>query len=298
MMYAKTIIELPNLRIKPTGEHSVKTALTEREQFSRRKTDYFRNEEKVGPPGDPWKLGFEHKKSPIDLSAVRLAYQINFSCGDWVTDWWVITDVIYDSNPRILECSLREALPEGGSCMSLKVNRDNVAVEFFDQQTSPWSVRLEVGSESGSGFEALDLASPEQMEGPCTATIEVEVPPYPKVSAASQPVFVRLITSCTGEKIEPRAFTYLPSKESALNAQKEKDEKQKNDYISRMMENIEKPDFVAMVKKQAEKATPAITVLRPEREERVSKELPSYVSNEDHKKAAQKDILALIQRKR
>ena len=65
-----------------------------------------------------------------------------------------------------------------------------------------------------------------------------------------------------------------------------------------MMENIEKPDFVAMVKKQAEKATPAITVLRPEREERVSKELPSYVSNEDHKKAAQKDILALIQRKR
>ena len=111
--------------------------------------------------------------------------------------------------------------------LSLKVNRDDVAVEFFDQQTPPWSVRLEVGSESGSGFEALDLASPEQMEGPCTATIEVEVPPYPKVSAASQLVFVRLITRCTGQKSEPWAFTYLPSKESALNAQEEKDEKQK-----------------------------------------------------------------------
>ena len=59
-----------------------------------------------------------------------------------------------------------------------------------------------------------------------------------------------------------------------------------------------KADFVAMVKKQAKKVTPAITVLRPERDKRVSKELPSYVSNEDHKKAAQKDILALIQRKR
>ena len=49
MVYAKTIIELPNLRIKPTGEYSVRTALSEREQFSRRKTDYFRNEKKQDP---------------------------------------------------------------------------------------------------------------------------------------------------------------------------------------------------------------------------------------------------------
>ena len=41
-----------------------------------------------------------------------------------------------------------------------------------------------------------------------------------------------------------------------------------------MMKNIEKPDFVAMVKKQAEKATPAITVLRPEREERAAELCP------------------------
>ena len=182
--------------------------------------------------------------------------------------------------------------------MSLKVNRDDVAVEFFDKQTPPWSVRLEVGSESGSGFEALDLESPEQIQGPYTATLEVEVPAYPKISATSQQVFVRLVTRGKGEESEPFAFTYLPSKDAALilKAQQEEDEKPK-DYISRMMEKKEKPDYVAMLKKQAEEAPPVVKVLRPEREKRESKELPSYVNENDHKKAQREEILAKFYKK-
>ena len=298
MLFAKTIIELPNLKIKPTGEHSVRTALTEREQFSRRNTEFYRDF-RAAPLGDPWKLGFKHKNDQHDLSAVRLAFQINVSCGTWSLDQSVlISDVIYDSTPRILESSLHEALPEGGSLMSLKVNRDDVAVEFFDKQTPPWSVRLEVGSESGSGFEALDLGSPKQIQGPYTATLEVEVPAYPKISAASQQVFVRLVTRGKGEESEPFAFTFLPSKDAALvlKAQKEEDEKPK-DYISRMMETKEKPDYVSMLKKQAEEAPPVVKVLRPEREKRESKELPSYVNENDHKKAQREEILAKFYKK-
>ena len=46
-----------------------------------------------------------------------------------------------------------------------------------------------------------------------------------------------------------------------------------------------------MVKKDAEKAPPVKIVLRPEREKRMSKELPSYVTDEAHKKAAQEEIM-------
>ena len=177
--------------------------------------------------------------------------------------------------------------------MSLKVNRDDVAVEFFDKQSPPWSVRLEVGSESG--FEALDLESPEQIQGPYTATLDVEVPAYPKVSAASQQVFVKLVTRGKGEESEPLAFTYLPSKDAALILQAQKEETQKPmDYISRMMEDRDKPDYMAMLKKQAEEAPPVKIVLRPQREKRESKELPSYVTDKEHRKAQQEDILANI----
>ena len=290
MLYAKTTIEMPNLRIKPTGEYSVRTALIEREQFSRKKTDFWRNVDKAGPPGDPWKLGFSHKSGPIELSAVRIAFQVNYGAGPWVAEYKLLSDIIYDSTPRIIESSLNEADCEGGSVMSLKVNRDDVAVEFFDQDS--WSVRLEVGSQSGSGFEALDLESPEQLPGPYTATLEVEVPPYPKVSINNQKVFVRLLTRATGEQSEPIAFNYLPSKDAAhiLKAKEEKTE-ESQDFYSRLLEKEEKPDYWAMVKKDAEKAPPVKIVLRPEREKRTSKELPSYVTDEAHKKAAQEEIM-------
>ena len=231
-----------------------------------------------------------HKNGPIELSAVRIAFQVNYGAGPWVAEYKLLSDIIYDSTPRIIESSLNEADPEGGSVMSLKVNRDDVAVEFFDQDS--WSVRLEVGSQSGTGFEALDLESPEQLPGPYTATLEVEVPPYPKVSINNQKVFVRLLTRTTGEQSEPIAFNYLPSKDAAqiLKAKEEKTE-ESQDFYSRLLQKEEKPDYWAMVKKDAEKAPPVKIVLRPEREKRMSKELPSYVTYEAHKKAAQEEIM-------
>ena len=175
--------------------------------------------------------------------------------------------------------------------MSLKVNRDDVAVEFFDKQTPPWSVRLEIGSESG--FEALDLESPEMIKGPYIATLDVEVPAYPKISATNQQVFVKLVTKRKGEESEPVAFTYLPSKDAALILQAQEEEAEKpKDYISRMMENKDKPDYMAMLKKQAEEAPPVKIVLRPQREKRESKVLPSYVTDKEHKHAQQEQIMA------
>ena len=70
MFFAKTIIEVPDLKIKPTNAHSVRTALTEREKFSRSRADLYVK----APVADPWKLGFSHKNSQIELSAVRLAF--------------------------------------------------------------------------------------------------------------------------------------------------------------------------------------------------------------------------------
>ena len=293
MFFARTIVEIPDLVIKPTSVHSVRQVLTEREKFSRRRTD-FMMDLNAPPLGDPWKLGFKHKNEQNDLSAVRLDFQVHITVGAWtVNKCSLTTDVIYDSTPRILESSLHEALPEGGSLMSLKVNRDDVAVEFFDKQTPPWSVRLEVGSESGSGFEALDLESEEQIQGPYTATLDVEVPAYPKISAASQQVFVKIVTRGKGEESEPLPFTYLPSKDAALILQAQKEEAEKPmDYISRMMENKDKPDYMAMLKKQAEEAPPVRIVLRPQREKRESKELPSYVTDKEHKHAKQEQIMA------
>ena len=182
--------------------------------------------------------------------------------------------------------------------MSLKVNRDDVFVEFFDKQTPPWSVRLEVGLESG--FETIDLESPERIQGPYTATLDVEVPAYPKILTTSQQVFVKLVTRGKEDESEPFAFTYLPTKDAASilrNVQEQKDERPK-DYISRMFEKEEKPDYVAMLKKQAEKAAPVKVVLRPEREKRVSKELPDYVTDEEHKKAKREEIWSKMKRKK
>ena len=292
MFFAITIIEVPDLKIKPTNAHSVRTALTEREKFSRSRADLYVK----APVADPWKLGFSHKNSQIELSAVRLAFQVYVDCGGWTIEKALFSDVIYDSTPTILESSIQEALPEGGSLMSLKVNRDDVFVEFFDKQTPPWSVRLEVGLESG--FETIDLESPERIQGPYTATLDVEVPAYPKISTTSQQVFLKLVTRGKGDESEPFAFTYLPTKDAASilrNVQEQKDERPK-DYISRMFDKEEKPDYVAMLKKQAEKAAPVKVVLRPEREKRVSKELPDYVTDEEHKKAKREEIWSKMKR--
>ena len=62
-------------------------------------------------------------------------------------------------------------------------------------------------------------------------------------------------------------------------------------FYSRLLKKEEKPDYWAMVKRDAEKAPPVKIVLRPEREKRTSKELPSYVTDEAHKKAAQEEIM-------
>ena len=56
--------------------------------------------------------------------------------------------------------------------------------------------------------------------------------------------------------------------------------------------NKDKPDYMAILKKQTEEAPPVKIVLRPQREKRESKELPSYVTDKEHKKAQQEDILA------
>ena len=57
-------------------------------------------------------------------------------------------------------------------------------------------------------------------------------------------------------------------------------------------------EYVAMLKKQAEKAAPVKVVLRPEGEKRVSKELPDYVTDEEHKKAKREEIWSKMKRKK
>ena len=179
--------------------------------------------------------------------------------------------------------------------ISLKVNRDDVAVEFLDKKG--WSVVLEIPE-----LESLDSNAPdpealiqrliqrirEEQQTTYVARIEVETPAFHTISASREKAFVRLVSKDQREKSEPIPFTYLPSEAPP------KEEEVASDYISTMLGEKNKadtPDYLAMVKKEAEKAPVVKQVLRPVRQERVIKELPKHLTNEEHKKAAQNQIM-------
>ena len=100
-------VKLPPLKIKPTIKENQRTALWEREQFSR-KTSPPEWADLLHPPfGDPVTEGFAHKDDDIDLSSVRLAFFVKVVCQSWISGYIYsngftlpVSDVIFDSTPR------------------------------------------------------------------------------------------------------------------------------------------------------------------------------------------------------
>jgi len=302
------LIQLPPLKIKPTIKENQRTALREREQFSKKNPIWWGqalwDHSKFPPFGDPFAQGFGHKNDDIDLSAVKIAFFVTVNCTGWVTDKvfnrysTLCSDVIFDGTPRILEFSGNEGAPEGGSLLSLLVNRDDVAVEFLDKKG--WSVVLEIPELEPPDSNAPDPEAliqrliqriREEQQTTYVARIEVETPAFHTISASREKAFVRLVSKDQREKSEPIPFTYLPSEAPPPPS---KEEEVASDYISTMLGEKNKadtPDYLAMVKKEAEKAPVVKQVLRPVRQERVIKELPKHLTNEEHKKAAQNQIM-------
>ena len=161
-------------------------------------------------------------------------------------------------------------------------------VEFFDKKG--WSVKLEIPDPETPDLNASDPRLQKEMQASYSAQVEVEVPAFPTILASREKVFVRLVSRDQKEKSEPIPFTYLPSEAPPVPMKEEAS----TDYISRMIgekKKAETPDYLAMVKKEAEKAPAVKQVLRPVRKERVVKELPEHLTKEEHKKAEQERIM-------
>ena len=159
------------------------------------------------------------------------------------------------------------------------MNRDDVEVEFFDKKG--WSVKLEIPESETSDHEEMQVLY--------SSHIEVEAPAFHIISASREKAFVRLVSKDQKERSEPIPFTYLPSEAPPPPPE---EEVVSTDYISRMLgEKEETLDYLAMVKKEAAKAPAVKQVLRPVRQERVEKELPRHLTKEEHKKAAQNQII-------
>ena len=111
------------LRICAAGEYGVQGALAQRERISSRRAVSRTHPKLLGPAaplGDPFMTGFGHKRFPVDLSAVRLSFDITLltGTGDMLLPLHhfqpMVCDVIYDSLPRVLAMSERESRVEGG----------------------------------------------------------------------------------------------------------------------------------------------------------------------------------------
>ena len=166
------------------------------------------------------------------------------------------------------------------------MNRDDVEVEFFDKKG--WSVKLEIPESETSD---PDTPGHEEMQVLYSSHIEVEAPAFHIISASREKAFVRLVSKDQKERSEPIPFTYLPSEAPPPPPE---EEVVSTDYISRMLGEKKKEetlDYLAMVKKEAAKAPAVKQVLRPVRQERVEKELPKHLTKEEHKKAAQNQIM-------
>jgi len=232
----KCVVTIPDLKIKYTGEKEVVRYLEERERIpkSYSKRPPWDTRPSCWPTlGDPFGQGFQHKTKQQDLSCVMLCYEVTltkqtvFSLAYGLDAHrqgnrkWVTSEVIYDTSPRILAMSTREAAVEGGNKVIIKVNRDDVAVEFFDQY---WSETVEVPGVGGDG-----------VEGPYTAELEVEVPQYRSLAiGARHEVAVRLVG---GEERGPSVPFYYNPRGMSM-AEKERVVKEQEDKLLGDMEKV------------------------------------------------------------
>ena len=267
-------------------------ALAQRERISSKRAVSRSHPKLLGPAaplGDPFMTGFGHKRFPIDLSAVRLSFDVTLltGTGSMLLPLHhfqpLVCDVIYDCLPRVLAMSEREAGAEGGAVLRLQVNRDDVRVEFYHSQPAAWSCWANVGAREGAGFQDIDTR--EEVAGPYVAELEVEVPEYPGRLGERREVFVRLVTLGEGLQGVASSFHYLPSESRG---QEMEEEEVKGDYITTALEAGQKEEYnyLASLRRETAHLPRAPVVLRPVvRERREEQGLPATDSKDYRRRA-------------
>jgi hypothetical protein len=286
LLFGQTNLELPDLRIKTVGKYQVAGSLAQRENIALKNSKLERH--KLWPPlNDPFCLGFGHKQQELDLSSVRLSFDVTMKKPNGKQAFRPrICDIIYDSTPRILAISELETPAEGGGLIRLNVTRDDVKVKFFDKL---WAVEVAVEEpEQGKGFQDIDMESAAELEGPYLAELEVVVPEYPKDIDSKHEVSVQLVTLDGRDCSAAVPLIYLPR--AVRREARPPERAPPSDYLSAA---VEENDYLASVKRLADQAPPRLPMARrPVRKGRVAEDLPDHIDGSAHKKASQKAILA------
>ena len=293
--FLNTVIDSPNIKIEPVNKCAVEEALLKRQRISDKLVQAQKTrhggKSKVNPINDPFMLGFGHKQDAVDLSSVRLTFEVTLEQynGNMLIKPFG-SDVIFDSSPRILSLSQQESSVEGGQLVKMKVTRDDVRVEMFDKAVKAWAVNVHQGvQEDGSIEETKNGQTDAYM-----TELQFHVPEYPKNISEKLEVFIRLVTLDGKSQSAPSSFYYLPSETRKPEILKEPEEKK--DFISRYMEtssSVKEIDPLAEAKKQYKEAR--ATVKPAVRERRVTDDRPSFMGNETHRrKAGQKLVEKLF----
>ena len=303
--FTSTTVDFKGLKIEPTLAINVRQALDRRKNVSSKilTIDGQRLNHKpviaelrrgwLGgvQPGDPFHLGFSHRTGRLDLACVRLSFTVILDSttylrvphslpGDKLAKDLapVTSQAIHDTTPRVLAMSHTRAAVDERKKVLVKVNMEEVDVEFFDRDSS-WSVVVTVDEES-----------PETDAS--TREVEVEVPVMSQAIAEEYRVGVRLVPR-GGEAPGPAVpFTYMPSL-----VKEEVREETSKDWLAMAAEKeaTKKEDYVILFEREAEKIPDKPSVLRPVKEKEAPEQAPAKC-NDDHKRAKARDWSKMFDR--
>ena len=268
------MIDISGLKIKPVEERQAKASLYQKQHISKIDT-VFPRPSTCPNVHDPFDRGFAHKNSLVDLSTVRLAFSVtilidHFLYGGSRISRPFASPVIEDTTPRILGISQREVHVGTKATTKLKVSREDVRVEFFDQSCS-WREEGVTRLLSKPGILSFFNPSKSKIE------IDVEVPEFPTTVTSPHNVSVRLLPM-DGQPPGPATpFTYLPP----LELREEKTEEKEED------------SYFAMLRRTTEKIPSKPEVLRPLKEENSpdSRDQLENLSEEEFKKASRRALV-------
>lgn len=108
----REIMKVAGIKVKPVDEKGVKASLNQKERLEKMETMFSRPKERRNP-SDPFNMGFSHKHSKVDLSTIKLSFDVTILRCDVGESGITVfspfsSDAITDTAPRILDMSERE----------------------------------------------------------------------------------------------------------------------------------------------------------------------------------------------
>ena len=270
------LIDISGLKIRPVDERQAKASLHKKQHTSKVDTVFPR------PPTcpnvhDPFNRGFAHKNSMVDLSTVRLTFSVTILIdtllyGGSKVFKPIASCVIEDTTPRILDIAQSEINNGNKTMVRLKVSRDDVRVEFYDQSCS-WREEGVTRSVSKPGIFSRLISSESKTE------ITVEMPEFPNPVTSPHKVSVRLLPMDGQPPGPATSFTFLPP---PIKTEEKTEEREDNSYL-------------ALLRRTTENIPSEPQVLRPVKDEEHQSSLDALYSasssEEEFKKASQRALI-------